>query len=102
MSLSWGAPPGARLIDRRCVLTTTVRRLGLPSRSVTDYVRVIAGSHYHPASDVIRISIDHHTDAALNRRVAVERLVALVLKAKELDQRFGAMVHPPRFPPYKD
>lgn len=102
MHLTWGAPPGARNIDRRCVLTTTVRKLGLASREVADYVRTIAGSHYHPVSDTIKISIDHHPDAALNKREAMEQLVALVHRSNDLVQRYGPMVHPRRFPPYED
>lgn len=102
MHLSFGAGPGARQIDRRCVLTTTVHRLGLASPDMADYVRAIAGSHYHPASDTIKISIDHHADAALNRREAVERLVAVVVRSGDLVARFGPMVRPKVFPPYAD
>lgn len=102
MHLSFGAGPGARQIDRRCVLTTTVRALGLASPAMADYVRAIAGTHYHPASDTIKISIDHHPDAALNRREAVERLVAVVVRSGELAAKFGPMVRPKVFPPYAD
>ena len=102
MCLSWGSPQGSRGIDRRCVLTTKVHKLGLASPAVADYVRAIAGSHYHPAGDLIKISIDHHEDAALNRREAVEQLVALVERSNELVSRFGRMILPRKFPPYAD
>ena len=102
MHLSWGAAPGARQIDRRCVLTTTVRNLGLASPAVEDYVRTIAGTHYHPASDTIKISLDHHTEGALNRRAGFERLIALVNHSNELLKRYGPMKRPRRFPPYED
>ena len=55
--------PLARLFLLRC----TTRSPLLP----------LAG-HYNKRTDALRISVDKHTDAALNKRTALEQLVELV------------------------
>ncbi len=101
MNLSWGAAPGNNRIDRRAVLTCRVRELGLPA-AVADYVRVIAGGHYDHPRDALKISIDRHVDAALNKREGIEQLVALCKRSTELLATHGELVKPPYFPPYAD
>lgn len=93
------APPGEKQLDRRAALKCQVGRLGV-DREVANYVRAIAGAHYNPASDVLRISNDQHRDAASNRRLALEQLVALVQQGGALKAQHGPFRRHVRFPPY--
>lgn len=93
------APPGDRNLDRRASLSCCVGRLGVDP-VVAQYVRAIAGPHYNAKTDVLRISNDHHKEAASNRRQALEQLVALVQQGTTLKSKFGAFKKQLRFPAY--
>lgn len=93
------APPGEKELDRRAALRCQVGRLGV-DREVAHYMRAIAGAHYNPATDVLRISNDQHRDAASNRRLALEQLVALVAEGASLKAKHGPFQRHARFPAY--
>jgi hypothetical protein len=63
-------------------------------------VRAVAGARYHVARDALVIACDKHSEAGLNRREALEQLVALVREATALSEKFGdfpPVVHLPRY-----
>jgi predicted metal-dependent hydrolase len=101
MNLSFGSVPGSNRIDRRAVLSCRVPDLGLNPR-VADYVRVIAGGHYNRVHDSLKISIDKHADAALNKREGIEQLIALCTRSAALLEAHGPLVRPRQYPPYQD
>ena len=56
--------------------------------------------HYDRRTDRLRISVDWQADSGLNKREALEQLVALVAAAQELAARHGPMRPLARFPKY--
>ncbi len=91
--------PGSKPIDRRAFITCQVERLGV-QKGVAAYVRAIAAPFYNARTDVLKISLDKHPDAALNRREALEQLVSLVTVAGKLHAKHGEFRKQRRFTPY--
>jgi len=56
--------------------------------------------HYDRRTDRLRISVDWQADSGLNKREALEQLVALVTAAQALAAQHGPMKPKPRFPKY--
>ena len=56
--------------------------------------------HYDGRTDRLRISVDQHPDAGLNKRLALEQLVALVSEAQALADKHGPFKPVRRFPAY--
>lgn len=100
-SLSWNVAPGSRAVDRRAALSVRGADLGLPA-AVLPYVRAIAGPHYNPHSDLLRISVEKYKDAALNKRAALEKLLSLVEASIGMHGKFGPMKAERRFPAYRN
>jgi hypothetical protein len=51
---------------------------------------------------MLKISVDTHADAGLNKRLALEQLVSLVATAGALAGRHGAFKPHVRFPAYSN
>lgn len=70
------------------------------SPPVRPYFRKIAGPHYNPESDVLKMTLDKHADPAMNRREAIERLVAMVHAGAKLYKKHGEFKPERRYTPY--
>ena len=92
--------PGDNAIDRRGVVYAVVSKMGL-SEAAGQYVRRIAGGHYTARNDTLTVSVNQHADGALNRRLALEQVVDLVVTAQALAKEHGPFVKKRVMPRYQ-
>lgn len=98
-NLTWNNLPGERGVDRRAKLSCYVRDLGLET-PVAQYLKAISGPHYDAHTDKLKIAVDKHVDVALNKREALEQLVACVVEAKRLSSTHGPFKQRQLMPAY--
>lgn len=97
--MSLGDPYGTHPKDRKCKIKVDLGKIGL-ERDVREYVRVVAGPHYHARGDRLIFAFDKYPDPALNKRLCFETLAKVVKTSKQLLQTHGPLQKPKVMPKY--